>query len=154
MGAIFENLNIYIVPLSFGRKRCELLEKNVRLYSGTLAEKVDSTSRPTHIIFHEDFHDKKLDVEAVLKKIHITSQEVGVPCTKVVSAAWLCQCVKAKKRLCTEAFEFRPKVLELIEADPDAAGEKTCDQRKRKSEDPRGDADVAGKKTKTKRSTR
>jgi len=117
MAAIFENLNIYIVPLNILSKRCELLERNVRLYDGTVAEEVDSTPRPTHILFSEDFYDKKLDLEAVLKKINIMCEELGTPHTKVMSTAWLCQCVKEKKLVDTGPFEFRPKVLELEAAD-------------------------------------
>jgi len=74
MAAIFENLNIYIVRLNILSKRCEFLERNVRLYGGTVAEEVDSTPRLTHILFSEDFHDKKLDLEAVLNKINITCE--------------------------------------------------------------------------------
>ena len=105
-------------------------------YGGTIVA-MDSSPKPTHIVFDESLHDKKLDVQRVLNIIKVTCDEI--PSSKLVSPDWLCQSVKAKKLQNTEPFEFQPKVREIALV-VDAVGhcEKTSDRGKRF--DPRDDA--------------
>ena len=101
MEAIFAHCRIYITRNIFSG-RAALLKKIITKHGGCVVSTVENA---THIIFCEELHEKKKSLQCVSNLINVTSNDV-----LLLSAAWVCDSVKAKTRLSPDPFLFKPEM--------------------------------------------